>query len=119
LIADIQKDMEANIYPILVGDFNETLTQASKNGIQDLMSSCNLVQVFQETVGFVPSSRHNNRSVFHFFVSKPILKYVLKAGVLPTESGFHTSDHIPFFVDFHYDLFNYKEAPIVPPNINK
>jgi len=119
LIAEIQKDFEKNIHPIIVGDFNETLSQSSKNGLQTLMTSCNLVQVYQELVGFVPSSRHNNRSVFHFLAYRPLLKYVVKTGILPSETGFYTSDHIPFFVDFHKDLFNYKESPIVPSNLRK
>ena len=119
LIDEIQKDLEKNIHPILVGDFNEDLAQESTEGIHKLMKSCNMVQAFKELVGFVPSSRHNNRSVFHIFVFQPLLKYVLKLGVLPSEIGFHTSDHVPFFVDFHQDLFNYKESPIVPPNLRK
>ena len=119
LIDEIQKDLEKNIHPILVGDFNEDFNENSEHGLRNLMTSCNIVQVYKELVGFIPSSRHNNRSVFHVFVYQPLLKYVLKTGILPSEIGFHTSDHIPFFVDFHQDLFNYKELPIVSPNLRK
>jgi len=119
LIDEIQKDLEKNIHPILVGDFNEDIVENSEHGLSKLMTSCNIVQAYKDLVGFIPSSRHNNRSVFHILVYQPLLKYVLKIGVLSTEIGFHTSDHIPFFVDFHQDLFNYKESPIVSPNLRK
>ena len=120
LIANIQKDLEMQIHPILVGDFNEDLIHDSdKEGLQLLMRSCNVVQAYNALLGSVPSSRLNNRSVFHVFVYKPLLKYVLQLGVLPTEIGFHMSDHVPFYIDFHPDLFNYKESPIVPPAYRK
>ena len=83
------------------------------------MTSCHLFQVYRELLGFIPSSRHNHRSVFHILVYRPLLKYVLQVSILPTEIGFHTSDHIPFYVDFHQDLFDDKESPIVPPAFRK
>jgi len=119
LINQVQKDLEKNVYPILLGDFNEDISKDTGYGIKDLMSSCNLVQAYQETLGFIPSSRQKARSVFHVLVYRPLLKYVTRLGILPTESGFHTSDHVPLYVDFHKDLFDYKESPIVSPDYRK
>ena len=119
LISQVQKDLENNVYLILLGDFNEDISKDSGYGIKDLMSSCNLVQAYQEILGSIPSSRQNARSIFHVLVYRPLLKYVTRLGILPTESGFHTSDHIPLYVDFHKDLFDHKESPIVSPDYRK
>ena len=119
LITDIQKDHENNIFPILVGDFNEGLSRDSGYGIRDLISSCCLKQIYEELHQNIPSSRLNHRKVFHIFVSARLVKYVERLGVLPAKSGFHQSDHIPFYVDFHKDLLLSRDSPIVNPSLRK
>jgi len=47
-------------------------------------------------------------------MSPELVRYVRKLGVCSSDAGFVLSDHIPFFVDFHAELFNTKIQPILP-----
>jgi len=119
IINEIQQDYENNILPILVGDFNEDLQHDKGFGIKNLMSSCSLKQAYQYLHQSIPSSRLNHRSVFHIFMSSKLIKYVERIGVLPLHSGFHKSDHIPFYIDFHKDMLTSKQNPMVYQSIRK
>jgi len=120
VINDIQKDQENNIFPILVGDFNEDIHRDTGYGIKDLMHSCHLKQIYQELQQEIPSSRLNHRSVFHILVSTKLVQFVERLGVLPLESGFHKSDHRPFYIDhFHKDMFKSRDNPFHHQSIRK
>ena len=115
LIKEIQKGHENDEFPILFGDFNEDLQDSSTFGIKDLMDTCNLTQIYETKHGTIPSSRSNSRQIYHVFVSKQLEPFVTRLGVLLSEDGFNESDHLPFFVDFKQEMFDFKTC--VMPNI--
>jgi len=94
---------------------NEDLQDSSTFGIKDLMDTCNLTQIYKTKHGIIPSSRSNSRQIYHVFVSKQLEPFVTRLGVLLSEDGFNESDHLPFFVDFKHDMFDFKTC--VMPNI--
>jgi len=119
LITSIQEGHEKGEIPVVIGDFNEDLKQDKGFGIKDLMSLCGLRQAFKDFHGSIPSSRMNNRSVYHFFVSKCLLSHIDRLGVLNHTEGFHQSDHIPFFLDFNKEVFEAPLLSITPPDFRK
>ena len=119
LITSIQKGHESNEIPIIIGDFNEDITKDKGFGIRDLMHRTDTIQIFQNIHGHIPSSRGNNRSVYHILISKHLRPFVDKIGVLQSNHGFHHSDHVPFFIDLNQEVFDCPSNPIVPPDLRK
>jgi len=119
LITQIQKGHEDNELPILMGDLNEDLQKDTGFGLKDLLSKTHMVQIYQTIHGAIPSSRNNSRSVYHVLVSKHLIQSVDRIGVLSREEGFHTSDHIPFFLDLNKAVLDGPCSPIVPNSFRK
>ena len=82
LILLIQKNHTKVSLPIVIGDFNEDMEDSEKTGIKHLLATCNLVNAFHTLTGSTPSSRQNNRSVFHIFVHPHLLNYINQIGVM-------------------------------------
>jgi len=114
LMVEIQTVQDDDDYVLVVGDFNEDFGDSEANGIKQLQSSTRMVQVYEHLHGCTPSSRNNSRHIFHTFMSPELIRYVRKLGVCSEHDGFVLSDHVPFFVDFHEDLFNSKIQQILP-----
>jgi len=114
LIADIQCAQDNEDYVLVIGDFNEDLSDSDHNGIKKLQDQCRLVQAYEYIVGITPSSRQNNRKIFHTFMSPELIQYVRKIGVCTENDGFVLSDHIPFFLDLKSELFDTKIQPVLP-----
>ena len=108
LIEQVQKDHTNGHLPIIIGDFNEDPDDDEETGTKLLLSSCNLVNAFQTLTGMTPSSRQNNRRVFHIYVHPHLLNYINCIGVLDESTGFSTSDHLPFVLDLDKDIFSSK-----------
>ena len=101
LIADIQaSNKDDNTEFILAGDFNEDPRDNEDDGINTLMLSCGLENVFDHLHNSLPSTRNNTRSIDHILVSEGIKHTIVKAGLVPKEVGFNTSDHQALFVNF-------------------
>ena len=114
LIVEIQQVQDEDDYVLVVGDFNEDFLDPEVTGIKKLQSSTRMVQAYEHMHGSTPSSRHNSRHSFHTFVSPELLRYVRKLGICSVHDGFSLSDHVPFFIDFHAELFSEKIQPILP-----
>ena len=99
---------------LIIGDFNEDLRDKEKEGLEMLESNPHVVNAFMHFNGQVPSSRLNNRSIYHIYVSKKLLPYVSKLGISTEHDGFEKSDHIPFFVDLSSKLFSTNLNAITP-----
>ena len=102
----------------MAGDFNEDPRDAQLEGMNKLMESCSLRNVFQEVKGHTPSTRNNTRAIDHFLISDDILHLVTQAGVLPDETSF-TSDHAGLFIDLSPQVLECKNQPIIPPKQRK
>jgi len=113
LLMQVEIDACANNLSLLMGDFNEDLGDNEENGLHLLDASPHLVNAFEHFNGNVPSSRKNNRSICHIYVSHLLLPEVSKIGICTDNDGFDSSDHVPIFVDFKSSLFlsNMKVAP--------
>ena len=118
LIEDVnlKQNMKSNI--IILGDFNEDLSNNDTLGIQDLMKKTGLVQIFQELKNTITSTRGNNRGIDHIFASRPVLQFVTQAGTVPEEVCF-ASDHIGLFVDLSPRILDTNNQPIPPAPTRK
>ena len=120
LIADIQaSNNNGNNEFILAGDFNEDPSDNEDDGINTLMLSCGLENVFDHLHNALPSTRNNTRSIDHILVSQGIKHTIVKAGLVPKEIGFNTSDHQAIFVDFLPSVLETKNIPLQPPSTRK
>ena len=99
--------------PIVIGDLNEDFHDYENDGIKLLTTPCNLVNIFQSIIGSTPSSRNNNRKVFHILIHPHIFNFVNRLGTLYNTSRF-PSDHIPFFIDLKRNLFISKLSSLLP-----
>jgi len=115
LIFEIQAVQDNDDYILVIGDFNEDLGDSEADGIKRLQSCTRVVQAYEHMHGCTPSSRNNSRHIFHTFVSPELLPYIRKLGICSVHDGFVLSDHVPFFIDFHENLFSTKIQPILPP----
>jgi len=114
LIGEIHKGIEKNELPIILGDFNEDLfLDNEQKGLQELMQVCDLEQACQHYLGHVPSSRGNNRSVYHILVHKTLSHHIIGAGICPDEVGFVKSDHRAMYVDLSEEVLDTKQAVFV------
>ena len=66
----------------------------------------------------MPSTRNNQRSIDHFFISDELVHHVTQAGILPNEVGF-TSDHAGLFIDVATAILETKNYPIPPAKQRK
>ena len=103
--------------PIIIGYFNEDPDDDETTGTKLLLSSCNLVNAFHTLTGMNPSSRQNNRKVFHIYVHPYLLNYINTIGVLDETMGFSTSDHLPFVIDLDKDILTPNSNQYSPINI--
>ena len=103
----------------MAGDFNEDLQDNEQGDLQDLLDACNLVSAFDYKHGYSPSTRENSRSIDHFFVSKQIQHNIERAGMLPHDIGFSTSDHRGLFLDLNPRVFDTRNLDILPPQYRK
>ena len=116
LISDIQTETIMKSQILIMGDFNEDLSDSETEGIKLLMETTGLVQVFQEIKNVVPSTRGNGRAIDHVFITKESLQHVTQAGLVPEEICF-ASDHIALFVDLSPLILAINNPPIPPaPN---
>jgi len=113
LLVQVEADALENNLSLLMGDFNEDLSDQESNGLKLLEASPHLVNAFVHFNGHVPSSRGNNRGICHIYVSHLLLPEVSKIGLGTDNDGFDASDHVPIFIDFKSSLFfsNMKVAP--------
>ena len=114
LINDMKAKVGENNHIIIAGDFNEDMEDNEPGGIQHLMDECNLVNGFHMRYGTCPSTRYNNRAIDHILVSPAIQRKVTRAGVVPKEIGFSTSDHQALFMDFHPSTLDTRNIPMQP-----
>lgn len=99
LMKDIKIEQLRNSRIIVLGDFNEDFEDNEKNGIYRLTQECDLIQVFREIKGDLPSTRRNKRSIDHIFADSQSIHHIHSRGIVPDEVGF-ASDHIGLFMDF-------------------
>lgn len=118
VIEDVTKEKVMGGKMLLADDFNEDTTDGHTDGINKLMESFSLCNVFQEVKGHSPSTRNNRRAIDHFLISTEILPLVTQAGMLPDESSF-TSDHSGNFIDLSPKVLDRKNQPITPPKQRK
>lgn len=104
---------------ILAGDFNEDPRDDELNGINKLMNACELSNIFETMYGTLPSTRNNNRSIDHILISTNLIPKVTKAGLVPKDIGFCTSDHQALFVDFNPGILETRNVPLQPANMRK
>ena len=119
LVEDIQKGIEGNAYPIVVGDLNEDSSDQEESGLQHLLDECDLINAFDYRHGFIPSTRNNKRAIDHILVSRRLHHNITRAGIIPQEVGFSTSDHQGLFVDFKPEVLDTRNIPMLPPNFRK
>ena len=119
LIEDITAGYIQKTWAIVAGDFNEDLSDKENGGLNDLLDACNLTSIFEYKHGYTPSTRHNSRSIDHFFISSQLQQFISKSGTVPLEIGFTTSDHRGLYVDFHPDILDTRNVSIIPPQYRK
>ena len=112
LLELIEADVSDNNFPVILGDFNEDLSDSEEHGLQLLETSPHVVNVFLHFHGQVPSSRENNRSICHIYISPNLIPFVSRIGIATEHDGFALSDHIPFFFDLKQELFQTKSFSI-------
>jgi exonuclease III len=87
-------------YLLLSLDANSNL-QEDTNGLQQLATECNLVDLFQEihstTTEFATQARGSKR-IDYMLGTRNIIPYITKIGYLPLNSGFD-SDHRAIYAD--------------------
>lgn len=111
LIDDINTERIMKSQIMVVEHFNEDMSDNDDNGIHTLMTSTELVQVFQELKTKIPSTRGNGRAIDHVFMTKESLQYITQAGLVPEEICF-ASDHIGIFVDLSPKILAENNPPI-------
>jgi len=114
LTALIDEDASEGDMSLILGDFNEDVDDREKEGLELLENSPHVVNAFMHFNGQVPSSRANNRSIYHIYASRRILKYITKLGLCTEHDGFSNSDHVPFFIDVSAKLFSDNTNTIIP-----
>ena len=119
LIHDIKNTPGDHNHVIIAGDFNEDMEDNETGGIQHLMDECDLVNAFYMRYGTCPSTRGNDRAIDHVLVSPAIQHKITRAGVIPKEIGFSTSDHCALFVDFSPSILDTRNIPMQPASRRK
>lgn len=112
---DIVQGITRNIYPIVMGDFNEDLSiDKEERGLQFFMDSCDLNHIFLDKFGEIPSTRNNRRSVCHALIHSSIRHRVTRAGICEEDVGFIASDHRALFIDLAENMLDARPHVLIP-----
>ena len=112
----IDQQQENGDQIILVGDFNEEITDID-SGMSNIATTCNLVDMFGARLGSpnIPSTwQRGKKRIDYALVSPQIAPMIKSAGYEPYSYRI-TSDHRGFFIDLDTKAtFGNKPSPIAP-----
>lgn len=112
LISLIHEDQRKGDLSLIMGDFNEDFEDSEQEGIHLLTSTYRIVHTYLHLLGHIPSSRVNNRSVYHTYCSPELIPFITNIKVCQEHVGFSTSDHIPFYIDIQNTILHTSISPI-------